>query len=89
MIDAVKTQAMLDKEEPAYQPSMLRRWPDEPSRYAYLWEARFERGAELVLEDAAFMDAFEQTATYQRNFKALYDSKLEMRNFRQAQSLAS
>lgn len=89
LIDAAKAQAMLDKEEPAYQPSMLRRWPDEPSRYAYLWEARFERGAELVLEDAAFMDAFEQTATYQRNFKALYDSKLEMRNFRQAQSLAS
>ena len=68
---------------------MLRRWPDEPARYAYLWEARFERDVELVPEDAAFMDTFEQSALFQSNFKSLYDTKLELRNFRRNQCVAA
>lgn len=89
LIEAAKAQALLEEDEPNYQPSMLRRWPDEPARYAYLWEARFERDVELVPEDAAFMDAFEQSALFQSNFKSLYDTKLELRNFRRNQCVAA
>ncbi|MDE6734832.1 MAG: Mu transposase C-terminal domain-containing protein [Desulfovibrio sp.] len=89
LIEAAKAQALLEREEPLYQPSMLRRWPDEPSRYAYLWAIRFEQEVGLVPEDAAFMDAFEQTSLYQNNYKALYDTKLELRNFRRNQFTAA
>lgn len=89
LIEAAKAQALLEREEPLYQPSMLRRWPDEPSRYAYLWAIRFEQEVELVPEDAAFMDAFEQTSLYQNNYKTLYDTKLELRNFRRNQFTAA
>lgn len=89
LIEAAKAQALQEREEPLYQPSMLRRWPDEPSRYAYLWEIRFDQEVELVPEDAAFMDAFEQTSLYQNNYKALYDMKLELRNFHESQFTAA
>lgn len=89
LIEAAKAEARTEQDEPSYQPSMLRRWTDEPSRYAYLWEARFEQGAELVPEDAAFMEAFEQSSQYQNNYKSLYDTKLELRNFRRNQCAAA
>ncbi|WP_165174492.1 Mu transposase C-terminal domain-containing protein [Desulfovibrio sp. ZJ369] len=89
VIEAAKAQALLEQDDSVYQPSMLRRWPDEPSRYAYIWDVRYEQNVELVPEDAAFMDAFEQTPQYQNNYKSLYDTKLELRNFRRNQCAAA
>jgi len=80
-IEAAKSagaQARAELDAPAYEPSIFRRFPDEPARYDYLFTALHERGAELVPEDAAFMEYFENTTQFQRNFKPLYDGKLEL-----------
>ena len=53
------------------------RFADEPARYDYLFKALYEKGAELVPEDKAFMAAFEQSEVYQRNWKDMYELKLE------------
>lgn len=76
-IDAVeaataKGRAALDA-IPTYTPSSLKRFKDEPERYAYLFSVRFEQGIALVVEDMAWMEAHEATVGYQRNFKARYD----------------
>lgn len=67
-----------EMDAPSYEPSIFKRFPDEPARYKYLFEARHERGCELVPEDAAFMEHFENTEQFQRNFKVLYDARLEL-----------
>ena len=80
-IEAAKNagaQARAELDAPGYEPSLYRRFLDEPARYDYLFKARYEQGAELVPEDAAFMDYFENTPQFQRNFKPLYDSRLEL-----------
>ena len=75
---AAGAQARAELEAPTYDPSIFKRFPDEPARYDYLFTALHEQGAELVPEDAAFMEYFENTPQFQRNFKPLYDGKLEL-----------
>lgn len=75
---AAGAQARAELEAPTYEPSIFKRFPDEPARYDYLFTALHEQGAELVPEDAAFMEYFENTPQFQRNFKPLYDGKLEL-----------
>ena len=80
-IEAAKSagaQARAELDAPGYEPSIFKRFPDEPARYDYLFTALHERGVELVPEDAAFMEYFENTPQFQRNFKPLYDGKLEL-----------
>lgn len=85
-IEAAKTagaQARAELDAPGYEPSIFKRFPDEPARYDYLFTALHERGADLVPEDAAFMEYFENTPQFQRNFKKLYEDRLELLHFRQ------
>lgn len=80
---AAGAQARAEMDAPSYEPSIFKRFPDEPARYDYLFTARYEHGAELAPEDAAFMDYFENTPQFQHNFKTLYDARLELLHFRQ------
>ena len=80
---AAGAQARAELDSASYEPSIFKRFPDEPARYDYLFTALHERGAELVPEDAAFMNYFENTPQFQRNFKKLYEDKLELLHFRQ------
>lgn len=91
-IEAAKVagaQARAELDAPAYEPSIFKRFPDEPARYDYLFTALHERGAELVPEDAAFMEYFENTPQFQRNFKALYEDRQELLQFRKVQYIAT
>lgn len=88
VIEEVKKQAFSDESVNAYQPSLFRHWPDEAARYEYLWTALYGHSADLVTEDAAFMEAFEQTRVFQTNYKSLYESKLELMNFRKGHCAA-
>lgn len=38
---------------------------------------------ELVADDAAYMEVFEQSQMFQRNYKARFDAMLELYDFRQ------
>ncbi len=72
--EAAKAQARADMDAaPGYTPSDLKRWKDSQERYAYLFKVKFEQGAELVPADAAWMEAYEQTAEYERYGKARYE----------------
>lgn len=86
---AAGAQARAEMDAPAYEPSVYRRFLDEPARYKYLFEARYEQGCELVPEDAAFMASFEETPQFQRNFKPMYDNWLEMLARRNGQNVAT
>lgn len=86
-IEAAKALAM--EESPVYEPSLLRSWASEEERYKYLFEALYEKGADLVEEDKAFMETFEQSNVYQRNWKPIYDGKLEMMRFRRGENAAT
>lgn len=88
-IEAAKEQARKEIETGGYAPSLTQRFADEPARYDYLFKALYEQGAELVPEDAAFMEAFEATPQFQRNFKQKYDGLLELMAFRQGNQAAS
>lgn len=77
-IEAAKEQARNEQEPVRYEPSMTKRFADEPARYDYLFKAMYEKGAELVPEDKAFMAAFETTPQFQRNYKQRYDGLLEL-----------
>lgn len=88
-IEAIKEQARAEGETRLYEPSLLKRWRDEAERYDYLWKAIHEHGAELVPEDSAFMEAFEGTQQFQRNYRQKYDSLLELMSFRQSQQAAT
>lgn len=57
-----------------YTPSALKRFRDEPDRYSYLFKTKYELGIELVLDDAAWMERFESTQSFQRNYKGRYDA---------------
>ena len=61
-----------------YEPSFTRRFRDEKERYEYLFVLRYERKIELVPQDTAWMEVFEQMPTFIRNFKAQYDARLEI-----------
>ena len=86
-IEAAKHTALAEDGN-SYVPSLMKHWADEPARYEYLWTALYEHSADLVAEDAAFMEAFEQTRVFQTNYKSLYESKLELMNFRKGQCAA-
>lgn len=88
-IEAAKEQARREQEPNGYVPSITRRFADEPARYDYLFKAIYETGAELVPEDKAFMEAFEATPQFQRNFKPKYDGLLELIAFQQGNQAAS
>ncbi|MDE5833365.1 MAG: Mu transposase C-terminal domain-containing protein [Desulfovibrio sp.] len=84
-IEAAKDLARNEKPEPDYVPSRTMRFPDEPARYEYLFKALYEKGVELAPEDVAFMENFEATPSFQRNYKPRYDSMLELIRFRNGQ----
>ena len=86
---AAGAQARAELDAPAYKPSLFKRFPDEAARYDYLFTARHERGAELVPEDAAFMEYFENTPQFQRNFQTLYEDRLELLHFRRQGHIAT
>lgn len=91
-IEAAKVagaQARAELDAPSYEPSIFRRFPDEPARYDYLFTALHKRGAELVPEDAAFMEYFENSQQFKNNFKALYDARLELLQFRKGQYITT
>lgn len=72
--EAAKTRAKADMDAaPAYTPSDVKRWKDSQERYAYLFNVRFEQGAELVPADAAWMETYERTPEYERYGKARYE----------------
>ena len=58
---------------PAYTPSALKRWKDSQERYAYLFNVKFEQSIELVPDDVAWMEAWEQTTEYQTYWKKYFD----------------
>lgn len=85
-IEAAKSagaQARAALDAPAYTPSSLQRFPDEAARYEYIFKAKYEQGVELVADDAAYMEVFEQSQMFQRNYKARFDAMLELYHFRQ------
>lgn len=85
-IEAAKSagaQARAALDAPAYTPSGLKRFPDEAARYEYIFKAKYEQGVELVADDAAYMEVFEQSQMFQRNYKARFDAMLELYHFRQ------
>lgn len=85
-IEAAKSagaQARAALDSPAYTPSSLKRFPDEASRYEYIFKAKYEQGVELVPDDAAYMGVFEQSQMFQRNYKARFDAMLELYHYRQ------
>ncbi len=65
------------EEAPTYQPSNTMRFRDELARYQYLFTALHENRCTLTAEDAAWMARFEETPSYQRNFKRRFDALLE------------
>ncbi|WP_302786129.1 Mu transposase C-terminal domain-containing protein [Bilophila wadsworthia] len=78
-IEDAKARAKQEMASPqGYEPSFTRRFRDEKERYEYLFVLRYERKIELVPQDTAWMEAFEQTPTFIRNFKAQYDARLEI-----------
>lgn len=58
---------------PAYTPSALKRWKDSQERYAYLFNVKFEQAIELVPDDVAWMEAWEQTPEYLTYWKKYFD----------------
>ena len=58
---------------PAYTPSALKRWKDSQERYAYLFNVKFEQSIDLVPDDVAWMEAWEQTTEYQTYWKKYFD----------------
>lgn len=85
-IEAAKSagaQARAALDAPDYTPSSLKRFPDEAARYEYIFKAKYEQGVELVADDAAYMEVFEQSQMFQRNYKARFDAMLELYHFRQ------
>ncbi|MEE0406688.1 MAG: Mu transposase C-terminal domain-containing protein [Desulfovibrio sp.] len=58
---------------PAYTPSALKRWKDSQERYAYLFNVKFEQSIELVPDDVAWMEAWEQTTEYLTYWKKYFD----------------
>lgn len=87
-IEAAKRLAREETDDNGYKPSLLMRWRDEPERYAYLFEFKYEKGIELVDEDKAFMEEFEATPQFQRNFKCKYDLLMEYYEFHEGQKIA-
>ena len=85
-IEAAKVkgaQARAELAAPTYTPSALMRFSDEAARYDYLFKAKHEMGAQIVPQDAAWMESFENTPAFQRNFKPRYDAMLGLFEFRQ------
>ena len=64
----VQTKA-LEPHAPTYTPSSLKRFKDELERYSYLFTVKFEQHIPLVIEDIAWMEKFEQTAEFLRNYQ--------------------
>lgn len=59
---------------PTYTPADLKRWKDEPEKYNYLFDVKWQQGVELVQADAAWMEAYEQTDEFNRYLKRRYDA---------------
>ena len=68
-----------------YTPAALMRFKDELEKYNYLFQALHEENAELVPQDAAWMENFECTAVYQKHYKGRYEDRLQLYAFREQQ----
>lgn len=74
-----KMKLALDKEEnkSEYTPSNLMRFKDSLARYAYLFEIKYEKNINLTVEDSSWMEQFENSSEYQRNYKNRYETLKE------------
>ena len=61
-----------------YEPAITQRFKDEMAKYDYLFKVRYERSLDLVLQDAAWMEQFEESDTYLRYMKRRYDQLREL-----------
>ena len=83
VIDAATEKARADfdtnsHQKTTYKPATLMRFKDELAKYEYLFTQKHQHGEELVADDAAWMAVFEETPTFQRNYKRRYDMLLEV-----------
>lgn len=74
-----KMKLALDKEEnkSEYTSSNLIRFKDSLARYAYLFEIKYEKNINLTVEDSSWMEQFENSSEYQRNYKNRYETLKE------------
>ncbi|WP_027188202.1 Mu transposase C-terminal domain-containing protein [Desulfovibrio cuneatus] len=91
VIEAAKAQAraIFDTnlaQENEYTPAAFKRFKDELEKYDYLFRIAHESNIPLVAQDAAWMQHFEGTQEYQRNYKRRYDQLLELYAFRTRQA---
>lgn len=83
-IEEAKKKA-LENQKPSYVPSSLKHFKDSLERYSYLFDICYQKNIELVSDDKAWMDFFEQTPEYKRNYEARF---LSLRSFYQNQQTA-
>lgn len=74
-----KMKLALDKEanKSEYTPSNLMRFKDSLAWYAYLFETKYEKNINLTVEDSSWMEQFENSSEYQRNYKNRYETLKE------------
>lgn len=61
------------KVKPTYMPSSQKYFGSEYERYNYLFTILYEQKIELIPEDIAYMNYFENLPSYQRNFKKRFE----------------
>ena len=59
--------------KPAYVPASTKRWKDSAEKYDYLFSIKHGKNIDLIPEDAAWMEIYEQTPEFQRYHKNRYD----------------
>lgn len=83
-IEEAKKKAQ-EQQKPSYVPSSLKHFRDSLERYSYLFDICYHKNIELVSDDKAWMEFFEQTPEYKRNYEARF---LSLRSFYQNQQTA-
>lgn len=81
-----KARAEIDTQNSAknnYTPSVFKRFKDELEKYDYLFIAKYEKGAELVFQDEVWMQGFESTDNFKRNYARRYEQLLQLYAFRE------
>lgn len=89
-IEAAKAKARVDFDTNSapkieYTPSAMKHFPDEITRYDYLFKLVHEQGVTLIPQDQVWKDTFEQGELFQRNMKRRYDQILQLQEFRAQQ----
>ena len=78
--DAAQEKARLEYEAESdpkyYKPSYMLRFKSELARYDYIFKAKYEKGADIVPQDEAFMQTFEESPGF-RNHKQRFEDMKE------------